>query len=461
MHYLIKNLDALVSRSEICRECREARTAALKALKVGLETADPELAVEKSLRREGDHVIVDRIKVKPRRVVVVGFGKASYKMARATLRILGDLVTSAILSIPKGVKVTALGSAKIIKSGHPTPDRGSIEAAVETLKLLKSLDEGDLVIALISGGGSALLELPRPPITLEDLQKTTSLLLRCGASIHEINTVRKHISMVKGGQLAREAHPALVISLIISDVVGDPIEFIASGPTAPDTTTFKDAVDILKRYTIWDAVPQSVREVLTRGVKGEIPETPKPGDPIFENVINRIIASNRQSLHAMKRHLETLGYRAMVLTSRLQGEARVVGSVLASILREAREHGEPLEPPLALIAGGETTVTVRGSGRGGRNQEVAMAASKVIRGLHGVSLASIGSDGIDGVTDAAGAIVDGHTYERGKVLGLNYEHILEDNNSYEYFKRLKDHIFTGPTGTNVNDLIVGVVTSKR
>lgn len=458
---MIKNFNELTSSNKACKDCREARIAVLQALNEGLKLADPEVAVSKALSVEGDNVICGRLRFKPKRVFVIGAGKAAYRMARAALRILGERVSKGVISIPRGVEYRELGNLKVIVSGHPKPDSNSIKAGSEIIKLCESAREEDLIIALISGGGSALLELPIPPITLEDLKKTTEVLLRCGADIKEVNTVRKHLSQVKGGRLVEKAYPAQTIALILSDVVGDPIEFIASGPTAPDTTTYQDAKRVLEKYNVWNRVPASIREVIVKGLRGDLKETPKPGDSIFEKVENKIVASNRLSLEAMREKLRSLGFKTLILSSRVEGEAKSVGLVLGGILLESWLYGDPLEPPMAIVGGGETTVTVKGKGRGGRNQELTMVVSRVIRGAHGIAFSAIDSDGIDGVTDVAGAIVDAHSYSKSLELGLDFEKILEDNNSYEYFKTLKDHVITGVTGTNVNDLHVGVVTVKR
>lgn len=459
--FLIQNMSRLKDQRKCCRECLEAREAVLEALIEGLKAADPEVAISREIRVEDGHVVCGDRKFKPRRIFVIGAGKATYKMARALVGILKDKVSGGVISIPKNVESEPLGNIEILKSGHPKPDSNSIKAGEKILKICRDAEENDLIIALISGGGSALLELPTPPITLPDIQETTEILLRCGADIREINTVRKHLSLVKGGRLAKESYPASVLSLIISDVVGDPVEFIASGPTSPDSTTYHDAKRVLEKYQAWDKVPQSVREVIVRGIKGDISETPKPGDVVFENTINKVVASNRISLKVMKDELERRGLNAIILSSRVEGEARAVGLVLGGILLEACFEGNPIEPPAAIISGGETTVAVTGGGRGGRNQELAMTVSKIIRGTHGIAFAAIDSDGVDGTDEVAGGLVDGHSYDRSVGLGLDFDEILKNNNSYRYFEALGDHIVTGPTGTNINDLHVGVVFKKR
>lgn len=301
------------------------------------------------------------------------------------------------------------------------------------------------------------MPLPKDGVTMEDKRKITEALLKCGATINEINTVRKHISDFKGGWLAKKAYPATVLNLILSDVLGDPLDFIASGPTVPDSTTFGDAIKVLKKYGLWDKAPESIKKVLLNGDKGLIPETPKVGDEAFKKVLNVVIGNNRDASTAACETLKSEGLNALLLTSLLEGEARHVGTVLASLALEIAVSGNPVPKPAAIIAGGETTVTVIGGGRGGRNQEIALSAALKIRGLNGVAIASLSTDGVDGPTDAAGAIADGKTIARAEALGLRAEEFLADNNSYNFFSKLSDLIFTGPTGTNVNDVSVVIV----
>lgn len=432
---------------------------ALKIVETGLVAADPVKAVKERVEIVEGKLIVGKQRFRiDKGVRVIGFGKASASMALGIEEVLGDLVVDGVVIVPKGSNVPRLRRVKVLYGSHPVPDESTLSSTRELLNTCSRRGEDDVFIVLISGGGSALFEIPAGPITLDDLRKTTSLLLKCGADIKEMNTVRKHISMVKGGRLAEYLYPATTISLVLSDVVGDPVEFIASGPTAPDTTTYSDAISILKRYNIWDSVPESVREVLIKGLKGELPETPKPGSPIFEKVVNVIVASNYLSLKAMESKARELGYNPLIITSMMEGEAREVGKFIASIMKNVKNYDEPVKKPAALLMGGETTVTVRGSGVGGRNQELALSVAISIANLDNMVFASIGSDGIDGVSDAAGAIVDGDTVARGKELGLNPFETLANNDSHTYLKKLKSAIYTGPTGTNVNDLAVALIT---
>jgi glycerate-2-kinase len=325
------------------------------------------------------------------------------------------------------------------------------------LELAEEAQNDDLIICLISGGGSSLMPLPREGISLADKRKISEDLLRSGATINEINTIRKHISDFKGGWFAKKSHPATILNLILSDVVGDPLDFIASGPTAPDSTTFNDAVKILKRRKLWSDAPESVKEILSDGMKGRIPETPKADDVAFKKVYNVIVGNNRSSCLAASRQLESEGLNTLLLTSTLEGEARHVGVMFASIAHEIQSSGNPVSKPGGIVAGGETTVTVSGRGLGGRNQEIALAAASKLEDSDRIVVASLNTDGIDGPTDAAGAIADGKTLVKAAKLGLDSETFLLNNDSYHFFSRLGDLIFTGPTGTNVNDVSIIIV----
>jgi glycerate 2-kinase len=387
-----------------------------------------------------------------RRVLVVGAGKASAPMAAAVEDIVGDLVPlEGSVTVRYGHSAPTRRVA-IREASHPVPDAAGVEATRAIVDLLDGTDERDLVVCVVSGGGSALLTLPADGISLEDLKHTTDALLRSGATINQVNVVRKHLDAVKGGGLARLAAPARVLTLILSDVVGNPLDAIASGPTVPDTSTFADAAAVFERYELWSRVPASVAGRVREGAAGRLDETPKPGDPIFERTQTVVVGSNLLACEAARATAEALGLRSLILSTFVEGEAREVGRVLASLLREVDASGQPLARPCCIVAGGETTVTVRGQGRGGRNQELALSAAFALRGLEDVVLASIGTDGNDGPTDAAGAFVDGQTLERAAGLGLDAARYLAENDSYTFFDRLGDLIRTGPTNTNVNDL---------
>lgn len=336
-------------------------------------------------------------------------------------------------------------------AGHPRPDEGGLAGARQIVRMAERAGPRDLFIMLISGGGSAILPYPAGEIPLSDLQELTDQLLACGATINEINSIRKHVSQIKGGRLAQAAFPARVLSLIVSDVVGDPVESIASGPTSPDPSTFSECLDILRSHGIYDKVPDSIRERLEDGASGTVSETPKPGDPIFNKTSNVVVGNNRVALEAARRKAEELGYRCLVLTDRMEGEAREVGILAASILNSINASDLPMPPPCLVLLGGETTVTLIGPGDGGRNQELALAASRKLagRGL----LLSLATDGRDGPTDSAGALVDRRTCEEVELLGMSPEKAIADNAEYEVLKGMEGHLFTGYTGTNVCDIL--------
>lgn len=436
---------------------RRLREDAIEILEAALEAADPKEAVRNSLSIQDNtlRILGREFDLKAyRRILVIGGGKASGRMAEALECILGDLIDGGVIIIPRGTETDLrLRRVKALGSSHPLPDEEGVKAVGEMLSLLEDVDEETLILALISGGGSALMTYPAEGVSLEELREVTSKLMLAGARINELNAVRKHLSAIKGGRLAAKAQPATIVSLIISDVVGDPLDTIASGPTAPDSTTYGDAVEALKRYGLWEEAPPSVKRRLKAGLRGEVDETPKPGDPLFKRVLNVVVANNYTAASAALKRAESLGYRALLLSTRVEGEARIIGGLYASIAQEIISTGHPLKPPSAIIAGGETTVTVRGSGRGGRNQELALASALGLRGLDAL-VASMATDGVDGPTDAAGALADGMTVERAEALGLDPLEHLNQNDSYNFFKPLGDLIETGPTGTNVNDIVV-------
>jgi glycerate 2-kinase len=385
-----------------------------------------------------------------RRALIVGAGKASAPMAAALEEVIGTA-----LPIEGSVTVryghgAATRWVRIREAGHPMPDQAGVDATAEIVRLLEGAGERDLVLCVISGGGSALLTLPAEGLTLEDLQRTTDALLRSGASIGEFNVVRKHLDQVKGGGLARLAAPATLATLLLSDVVGNPLDSIASGPTVPDTSTWADARAVFDRFGLWDQAPPAV----VARLRADLPETPKPGDAVFEHSQSVVVGSNLLACEAAAAEAERLGYPSLVLTTYVEGEAREAGRVLAGLLREVNASGHPLGRPCCLVAGGETTVKIRGQGRGGRNQELALAAAFALDGVQDVLLASVGTDGNDGPTDAAGAWVDGQSLARSRERGLDAERALRENDSYTFFAELGQLIKTGPTNTNVNDLYV-------
>ena len=389
------------------------------------------------------------------KLYLASFGKAAFPMAKALTDAVGGILSRGIL-ITKDGHVPEAGLPEkiaIYEAAHPVPDIRGVLATEKIIDLLKEADRETLVVCLISGGGSALLVAPHEGIDLREKQDITQLLLKAGADIGEMNTVRKHLSRIKGGRLAQLAYPAKVVSLILSDVVGDPLDVIASGPTAHDETTFQDALAVLDRYHLKDRIPEKAHDILTRGALGEIPETPKANNPIFDKVENIIIGSNKEALQIAKREALARGYSTVILSSELRGEAREVGRWLAYQAIEAYHESGPTAPgKICLIAGGETTVTVTGNGLGGRNTELALAFAREIKGTEGITLLSAGTDGTDGPTDAAGAIVDGGTLIRAEASGLDVEVCLAANDSYHFLEKTADLLITGPTGTNVMDL---------
>ena len=437
---------------------REKRELIAAIQRAALAAVDPAEAVRRNVRREGDELRIGERTYhldEYERIFVVGGGKASAPMAAALAEILGHRLTGGLINVKHGYTLAEgeLEGIEFVEAGHPTPDEAGLRGAQRIAKMLEGLTEKDLVICVISGGGSALLTLPAPGISLADVQQLTEALLRCGATINEINAVRKHISRLKGGNLARLAHPAQVVSLILSDVVGSPLDVIASGPTVPDTTTFRDAYGVLEKYGLLDKVPAPIVERLRAGMEGKIEETPKEGDQVFERVYNLVVGDNAIAAQAAVAKAQELGLKALLLSTYVEGEAKEVAKVFAALGKEIARHGRPLARPACLVAGGETTVTIRGKGKGGRNQELALSAALAIEGWEDVYVVGLATDGTDGPTDAAGAIATGSTVARARELGLDAEAYLADNDSYHFFQALGDLIVTGPTNTNVNDLI--------
>lgn len=392
------------------------------------------------------------------RIFLLGIGKAARSMTVASAEMLGDRITGGTLltkpgqePLPNSFRHKFLEFA----GGHPLPNQAGMEAAGAILEQFSDLHQDDLVLVLISGGGSALFTLPHPDLSLEDLITTNQLLLESGADITQVNTIRKHLSQVKGGRLARALHPAKTITLILSDVPGDHLDCVASGPTLPDPTTYQNSLEVIGQYHLEGDLPSAVLQHLHLGAQGKIEETPKPGDPIFDRSIQVLIGSNTDALEAGARQAVKEGFHTAVYPLSLQGEARTAGRDQARTLRRMAQTGDPLERPACLIAGGETTVTLSDTphpGKGGRNLELALSAVADLDGLENSILISLASDGIDGVTEAAGAVVSGDSLSRAKKAGLILDIHLRDHNAYAYFEVLDDLLCPGPTGTNVNDL---------
>lgn len=418
-----------------------------------LHAADPRAALHRAVKRNGDRLTVGTKTYRLsryRRIIAIGAGKASAAMAQALEEVLGDRLDGGLVVVKTGHRLPTK-RIEVVEAGHPVPDQAGARATERLDRLVGGMRKNDLFVCLLSGGASSLLPAPASGLTLHDKQTTTSLLLKSGATIQEINAVRKHLSRLKGGRLLQRTE-ASVLSLIVSDVVGDDMEAIGSGPTAPDSTTYADAIAVLKNREVWASVPDSVRAALNRGCAGINADTPKPGDPVFRRVHNHVLINNRVAVDAAARAARRAGLRPLVLTTTLTGEAREAAKVFGAVARELVQRARPVRPPCCVIAGGETTVTVVGPGRGGRAQEFALAAAVEIAGLRHVWIAAIGTDGTDGPTEMAGAIVTGDTMERARRAGLDPHRVLSENDSYTVLKRLGLHITTGPTNTNVNDL---------
>ena len=437
----------------------ELRRAARRILDAAIAAGDAGRLTRQALTREGSRLRVggralDLARV--RRVVVVGAGKASGTMAEAAEAVLDGPPLEGLVAV-KERSNPGPRRIRVVESGHPIPDARGEAAGEEILRLVRAAGPDDLVLCLISGGGSALTPLPVPGVTLAEKQVVTRLLLECGATINELNAVRKHLSRLKGGQLARAAHPAPVVALLLSDVIGDPLDVIASGPTAPDPTTYDDALAVLDRYGLRARVPATVRAHLEAGAGGEVADTPKPSDAALAGVTNVVIGNNGLVVDAAVGEARRLGFAPCLLTRSLQGEAREVARAFAAILAEIARSGSPVGRPACLIAGGETTVTVRGRGTGGRCQEFALALAAELATMRNVAVLAAGTDGSDGPTDAAGAIVDPTTLVRARRKGLDPRRALAENDSHPLFAALDDLVVTGPTGSNLMDVYLGLV----
>jgi len=418
--------------------------AITRILAVSLQSVEPGTAVRRFVKRQGKILSINGQEFDLGgigRILLLGLGKAAYSMTLPLVELLADLIPTGLL-IPKHAPVSSMIGFEVHPGGHPIPDGNSLLAGEKAIQLVQRLKPDDLLICLISGGGSALMCAPHEGISLSDLSGLTSTLLACGARIDEINTLRRHLDRLKGGGLARMASPAQVVSLILSDVVHNPPEAIASGPTAPDPSTRADAMKVLKKYGLSDKVPQSVLKALETA-----PETPKPGDRMFARVQNVIVGSNLLAAQAAVNQAQVEGLSSRLLGDDWQGDARQVADTLCQILKTA-----PEKRPFCLVAGGETTVSVLGRGRGGRNQELALKAVTELAGMCDTLLISLATDGEDGPTDAAGAVVSGETLQRGLAAGLSPDGFLNDNDAYSYFSTLEDLLKPGPSGTNVNDL---------
>lgn len=444
------------------------RRDALACLRRGIEAVEPSRLVSEFLSGLDE---TDRLPSHRGAVSIIAIGKAAGTMAAGAASVLGERLAGGVLIVPAGQETAIDGPFEVHGGGHPIPSPAGVAGAEAVASLARRAGADDLLLHLVSGGGSALMTLPPDGITLADVQATTDLLLRAGATIAELNCVRKHLDRLKGGRLARLAAPAQSLGLVLSDVIGDPLDVIASGPLSPDPTTFTDAHRVLEQYALWKHLPTAVRRHLAAGARGRTVESPKNDDPCFSIVSTRIVGSNSIAADAVVAEATRRGYVVRLLTTSLTGEAREVGRDLATQALQIRSQGQPpqvvgeaaphraagIALPACLVAAGETTVTVHGAGSGGRNQELALGAAVALDGHDGCLIASIGTDGIDGPTDAAGACADGSTLKRARALGRDADAALADNDTYPFFRDLGDLIVTGPTGTNVMDLQIALI----
>jgi glycerate 2-kinase len=432
-----------------------------------LDHVDPYQMMRSNLSLEGNSLVISHgngshyeALDKYKRILALGIGKASVKMAKAVKETLGPRISEALVITNYG-SGEASERVEVIEAGHPVPDENSIRGAEKLFDLAQKADEYTLIINLISGGGSALFSLPKKGLSLDDLRQTTQAMLKCGADIREMNCIRKHLSQVKGGCFAQIAHPARMISLILSDVVGDRLDTIASGITVPDRTTFRQALDIVSKYSLENKIPETVFGMLVSGSKGKIAETPKEGDPVFDRVTNIILGNNARACKAARDHGEKLGYNSYLITSSLTGEAREIAKFFTAIAKDIHAGTSDFKSPALIVAGGETTVTVSGKGKGGRNQELALSFLLDLMDSNGslseTYFLSAGTDGIDGPTDAAGALIDPDILKSTCELRVSPSDYLNNNDSYHFFEKTGGLFVTGPTGTNVCDLQLMIV----
>jgi len=462
----IKNAQEVISKASnpITKELRQTGLIILEQMYSQLQSS---VLLKEKLRLEGDDLYVGHSIVHLQdydEILVVGGGKAVVGMIKALEECFPDpdREFTGVVSVPDSIIMEEGVSSEIAlrKASHPIPDARGQRATEEMANLLRAATDKTLVFFLLSGGGSALMPLPVEGINLEVKLLASKLLLKSGASISEINTVRKHLSDWKGGHAAKLAHPATVVSLILSDVIGDRLDVIASGPTVPDNSTYPDARNVLQTYGLWDKVDETIRKRINLGVRGHIPDTPKIGDVAFRNSITELIGNNRSATNIVTRVGQELGFKVMVLTNHMEGEAREVGRFVGAGALQIERFNEPISSPCVVVLGGETTVTVEGNGYGGRNQELAFASSQVLSGTKNTAIISVSSDGIDGVTDAAGAIVDGDTKANLSQEGFNFEQTLKQNDTGTALSRIGNNLITGSTGTNVADLVLIISKNK-
>jgi glycerate 2-kinase len=454
---MIKNKRQLIKNGKTASQ-RKVRKDIISILDEVTDNINPENIVKNNISLRGNNLVVENKQFdleSYENIYVVGAGKATYYMAKALEDILGKKIKGGLINIPE-VLGKKLKQIEINIASHPIPNKGGLKGSRRILKILEKTGEHDLIIALISGGGSALMPMPAKGVKLADKIRISDLLISSEASIDEINIVRKHISETKGGRLAQIAYPATMVSFYISDVVGDKLDTIASGPTVADESTFDNAISVLKKYEIWGKTPKNIKKHLTKGSRGSVEESPKPNNKIFKNnkVFNYIIGSNKLALKVACDRARKLEYNCLMLTSYLEGEIHDVSKVLLSIAQEVKKYNNPVKKPAIILAGGETTLDLKGKGLGGRNAELVMAS---INGLkEGILIVSFATDGVDGRTPVpiAGAMADIATKDKSESKKLNVNKFLDENDSYGYFKKLDELIKTGYTGVNVGDIVM-------
>ena len=450
-----------VFRNEVIDRQGKLGEDACKIMASAINAVDPYKCVKKHLKRDQKSINIGGIEISSSgfdRVIVIGFGKAAVSMARSAIDILGEKIAyaSVVTKSEEFQKFNGYGNVlKVHLGGHPVPTAASITATQKILSEMPELTPKDVVLVLISGGGSALFTSPVTGVTLEDLQRLTDILLKSGAEIKEINTLRKHLDQVKGGRLALSLQPAKIFTLILSDVIGDRLDMIASGPTVPDPTSYKDAADIIEKYHLEDKIPQSIIHFIEDGLNDKHPETLKPGSDLPVEVKNILIGSNYQAANAVLQRARALGYRSVIITTHLTGDTQYIAEFLGGVIKSELAHNLPLKKPTCLILGGEPTVQVRGNGLGGRNQDLALRMVEKLSGIPGMLFISLATDGEDGPTDAAGAVIDGQVFNGNIENDLKeIKSYIENSNSYEYLAQKGALIKSGSTGTNVNDLLI-------
>ena len=419
----------------------------------GIKYSRPKEILKKKVKLEDNILYIEKEKISLnfyKRIFVIGAGKVSSQMGKEIEEILGERIKGGIIITKYGHGIPLL-RIRVREASHPLPDENGRRTAEEILNLAKGLEEKDILIVLLSGGGSALLPLPPEGISLVNKQEVTEKLMNQGANIEELNIVRKHISCIKGGWLAYYSSPARIITLSISDVIGNHPSLIASGPTVPDSSTFKDAYNVLKEKGIWENIPENVKNYVSEGIKGKVPETPKGKERFWDNTSYHILLTNKEVLEEIKKEASKR-IPSYILTSTIHGEAKEIAKFYASLAREIRLYHRPFNPPVLLISGGETTVKVKGKGKGGRNQELALSFAIEAKNIPGIFFLSAGTDGGDGPTDAAGALVSGKTYSEAIKRKISPEKFLENNDSYNFFKKINSLFITGPTETNIMDI---------